>query len=246
MKAKSKRGNRDAESRAVGSAFPSAPRALRSPVVYVVDDDPSVRKALSRLLSSVGFDVEVFVSADAFLARERELPGRGACLILDVEMPGLSGMDLQEALVGGDGGMPIVFITGHGDIPMTVRAMQKGAVDFLTKPFEDRDLLNAVAAAVRKDAAARARRADVAEIRKREQTLTPRERDVMALVTTGMLNKQIAAELGIEEGTVKVHRGRVMQKMGIPSLAELVKLNAELGTRSGEQMDGGRGARDAE
>ena len=217
---------------------------LSDPIIYVVDDDSSVRTSLERLVKSMGFRVRTFDSARSFL--ESASCDAPSCLILDVRMPQMSGLELQEELAIKGLDMPIVFITGHGDIPMTVRAMQKGAVDFLTKPFEDRDLLNAVAAAVRKDAAARARRADVAEIRKREQTLTPRERDVMALVTTGMLNKQIAAELGIEEGTVKVHRGRVMQKMGIPSLAELVKLNAELGTRSGEQMDGGRGARDAE
>ena len=196
--------------------------------VCVVDDDPSVRRGLSHLLGAAGYHVEVFTSADDFLAHERESPSRGGCLILDVQMPGLSGMDLQQALAAIEESMPIIFITGHGDIPMSVRAMKRGAVDFLAKPFEDEDLLKAIAVAMQRDQEAHVQHAEVAEIREREQTLTPRERAVMELVITGMLNKQIAAELGIEEGTVKVHRGRVMHKMSVPSVAELVGLCARL------------------
>jgi FixJ family two-component response regulator len=194
--------------------------------VYVVDDEPSVRKALSRLLRSAGFKCEVFASADEFLAHERESPAESGCLVLDVQMPGLNGMDLQEVLSAGEGRLPIIFITGHGDIPLSVRAMKKGAVDFLTKPFDDKDLLAAIAVALRKGEEARARVAEITQFRDREQTLTTRERDVMARVVAGLLNKQIAAELGIEEGTVKIHRGRVMQKMGVQSVAELVKMTS--------------------
>jgi FixJ family two-component response regulator len=222
--------------------------AIRNPQsVFVVDDDPSVRKGLSRLLQSAGYEVETFPSARAFLDRpqsairnpqseirnpQSEIPNpqSSSCLILDVQMPGLNGLDLQEKLGGGEDSMPIIFITGHGDIPMSVRAMKKGAVDFLAKPFDRRDLLAAIGVALSKDRAARQRRAKTQAIRDREQTLTPCERGVMAWVIAGLLNKQIAAELGIEEGTVKVHRGRVMTKMGVQSVAELVKLNAEIGT----------------
>jgi FixJ family two-component response regulator len=215
--------------------------AIRNPQsVFVVDDDPSVRKGLSRLLQSAGYEVETFPSARAFLDRpqsaipnpqsESRNPPSPSCLILDVQMPGLNGLDLQEKLGGGEDSMPIIFITGHGDIPMSVRAMKKGAVDFLAKPFDRRDLLAAIGVALSKDRAARQRRAKTQAIRDREQTLTPCERGVMAWVIAGLLNKQIAAELGIEEGTVKVHRGRVMTKMGVQSVAELVKVNAEIGT----------------
>jgi len=197
--------------------------------VIVIDDDPSVRKSLSRLLRAVGYAVETFPSASAFLARPRpDVPHAIACLILDVAMPGLNGLELQEAL--GEDGPPIVFITGHGNIPMTVRAMKQGAVDFLAKPFDGKDLLDAVATALRRAEVTCARRAAQAVFRQREATLTPREREVMAWVTTGVLNKQIAAELGIKEGTVKVHRGRVMSKMGVPSVAELVKMLADFAT----------------
>jgi FixJ family two-component response regulator len=196
--------------------------------VYVVDDDPSVRKALSRLLRSAGLKCEVFASADEFLAHERESPAEGGCLVLDVQMPGLNGMDLQEALSAGEGRLPIIFITGHGDIPLSVRAMKKGAVDFLTKPFDDKDLLSAIAVALRKGEEARARFAEITQFRDREQTLTPRERDVMARVVAGLLNKQIAAELGIEEGTVKIHRSRMMYKMGVQTVADLVKLTSRI------------------
>ena len=209
----------------------SAPPQLAPPqLVFVVDDDRSVRKGLSRLIRSAGFHVETFASAEAFLKSEGA--AGGGCLVLDVQMPGLSGLDLQESLAKLTYSMPIIFITGHGDIPMSVRAMKRGAVDFLAKPFDGHDLLDAIAVALSKDKKARGRRAETAKIRKRAQTLTPREHEVMALVITGMLNKQIAAELGIKEGTVKVHRGRVMTKMGVWSVAELVGLcaNAERGT----------------
>ena len=217
------------------------PQSERPQSVYVVDDDPSVRKGLCRLLRSAGYDVEVFSSASEFLARpcsdlphsetpqsKIRNPQSAGCLVLDVQMPGLNGLDLQKALGGTERSMPIVFITGQGDIPMSVRAMKKGAVDFLTKPVDGQILLDAIAVALRQDQELRQRRAETTESRKREQTLTPREHDVMARVVTGMLNKQIAADLGIKEGTVKVHRGRVMIKMGVQSVAELVGLCARV------------------
>ncbi|VGO19979.1 response regulator transcription factor [Pontiella sulfatireligans] len=200
---------------------------IRKPaVVYVVDDDCCVRKWLLRLLDRARYDVRVFASADEFLARDRDGSIENACLVLDVAMPGLSGIELQEAL--GEDSLPIIFITGHGDIPMGVRAMKKGATDFFVKPVAGRDLLDAIEVALRKDKEVRARRAEIAEIRKREEVLTPRERDVMQLVVTGMLNKQIGGELGIEEGTVKIHRGRMMVKMGVSSVAELVGLCSKI------------------
>ena len=195
--------------------------------IYIVDDAPAVRKSLSYLLAAAGFSVEAFASANEFLARTRESPPQGGCLILDVQMPGVTGLELQETLVGTNS-MPIIFMTGYGDIPMSVRAMKKGAVDFLAKPFKKQELLDAIAVALRRDSETRRRHAETAAIREREQTLTPRERDVMKLVITGMLNKQIAAELGIEEITVKVHRGRVMSKMGTQSVAELVSLHGRI------------------
>lgn len=201
-----------------------APRSDFEPsaLVYVVDDDPSVRKGLTRLIRSAGLRVEAFASAEDFLRREP--PAGYGCLVLDVQLPGLSGVKLQEALGGAERSIPIIFITGHGDIPMSVRAMKKGAVDFLAKPFDGQALLDAIAVALRKDKEARARRARIGEIQKREEMLTPRERDVMKLVITGMLNKQIGGKLGISEKTVKVHRGRVMHKMAVTSVAELVRL----------------------
>ena len=191
-------------------------------IVYVVDDDPSVRKGLSRLIRSAGLRVEAFASAEDFLKRYSS--EEGGCLILDVQLPGLSGVDLQEALGGAERSLPIIFITGHGDIPMSVRAMKKGAVDFLAKPFDGHELLDAIAIALRKDKEARERRTKIREIRKRDEKLTPRERDVMKLVVMGLLNKQIGGKLGISEKTVKVHRGRVMQKMGVTSVAKLVRI----------------------
>jgi FixJ family two-component response regulator len=193
-----------------------------TPVVFVVDDDASVRKSLTRVVTSAGYAVEAFASAREFLARE---PFVGpCCVVLDVRMPGLTGLDLQEALAGAGHRMPIVFITGHGDISMSVKAMKGGAVDFLTKPFDVENLLDAIQRAVTKDVKDLGEEGRTAEVLERVKQLTPRETEVFALVVTGMLNKQIAGELGIAEKTVKVHRARVMEKMRAGSLAELVRL----------------------
>jgi FixJ family two-component response regulator len=198
-----------------------------APMVFVVDDEPSVRKSLTRLLASAGYTVEAFASAGEFLARE---PYAGpSCLVLDVRMPGLSGLELQETLAATGRRLSIVFVTGHVDVPMSVRAMKRGAADLLTKPFDDKDLLAAIQRAVTKDAENLSEEARVAKIRERVARLSPRETEVFALVVTGMLNKQIAAALGIGEKTVKVHRARVMEKMRAGSLAELVRLADRVG-----------------
>jgi two-component system response regulator FixJ len=199
------------------------------PTVFVIDDDASVRKSLSRLLGSMGFAVETFASAELFLDREH-YDGVG-CIILDVRMPGLSGMELQDELTKADYSMPIVFITGHGDIPMSVQAMEKGAADFLSKPFDDEELLQAVKKAIEKDGKARENRAEAHDICRRIELLTPREQEVLRYVITGMLNKQIALKLDIAEKTVKVHRGRIMEKPCVDSVAELVRLAAKAGVR---------------
>jgi FixJ family two-component response regulator len=191
-------------------------------VVYVIDDDESVCRALSRLIRSVGLDVETFSSARAFL--ERKPVERPACLVLDVRLPGASGLDLQESLGRTQAIMPIIFITGHGSVPMSVRAMKGGALDFLQKPFHDQELLDAVQRALARSREARVDEAERVSIERRLATLTPRELDVLRLVVRGMLNKQIAAELGAAEKTVKVHRGRVMKKMQAASVAEIVKM----------------------
>jgi FixJ family two-component response regulator len=192
------------------------------PAVFVVDDDPSVRKSLTRLIASAGYAVEAFASAREFLARE---PYAGpCCLVLDVRMPGLTGLDLQETLAAAGRRMSIVFVTGHGEISTSVRAMKSGAVDFLTKPFDENDLLTAIERAVAKDVRDQSDGARVTEVQQRVKTLTPREAEVFALVVTGMLNKQIASALGIAEKTVKVHRARVMEKMRAGSVADLVRL----------------------
>jgi FixJ family two-component response regulator len=199
-----------------------------SRLVYLVDDDASVRKALTRLIASAGYRVEAFDSARAFLDRNRDCAGP-ACLVLDVQMPDLNGLDLQRELTAANSILPIVFITGHGDIPMSVRAMKAGAADFLTKPAQDVDLLGAIERAMARAVQDAGEQAQRELIRKRIDSLTLRERQVMALVVSGRLNKQIAGELGIVEKTVKVHRARVMQKMQARSLADLVRIAEKAG-----------------
>ena len=192
------------------------------PVVFIVDDDASVRKSLERLVRSVGLRGETFASAPEFL--QGAAADSPSCLVLDVRMPGVSGLALQATLAASGHRIPIIFITGHGDITMSVRAMKAGAVDFLPKPFNDQDLLEAIQEAIARDQQAREKRTALQDIQRRVVLLTPRERDVLALVITGLLNKQIAAELGMSEKTVKVHRAQVMQKMQVSSVAQLVLL----------------------
>jgi len=197
------------------------------PIVFVVDDDASVREALERLVRSAGLRVEAFASAEEFLIRPRaDAP---SCLVLDVQLPDLNGLDLQRRMADANTEIPIVFITGHGDIPTTVRAMKAGAVEFLTKPLVEGDVLESIRHAIARDRAARDHHAAAADLRARFASLTPREGEVMAWVVTGLLNKQIAGELGISEETVKVHRGHLMRKMEADSLAELVRMSERLG-----------------
>lgn len=202
------------------------PVTLSEPIVFIVDDDPSVREALSALFRSIGLRVQPFPSAQAFLNHAR--PDAPSCLILDVRLPGLNGLELQRELRRLGDEIPIVFITGHGDIAMSVRAMKGGAVEFLAKPFRDQDLLDAIGQALQRDTAVRGLRAQLGVMKKRYSSLTSRERQVMTLVTRGKLNKQIAVDLGVSEITVKVHRRHVMQKMQAASLADLVRIGEKL------------------
>jgi FixJ family two-component response regulator len=195
--------------------------------VFVVDDDPSVRRGIARLVKSAGYTSQGFPSAREFL--DAELPQCPGCLVLDVRMPGPSGLDLQDELAARGISIPIIFITGHGDVPTSVRAMKAGAVDFLEKPFEDQALLDLIRRSIARDREKRAEHARIDSIRERIDSLTPREREVFELVITGMLNKQIAYDLGASEKTIKVHRGRVMRKMGVESVAELVRLAQQVG-----------------
>ncbi len=200
------------------------------PTVFVVDDDPSIREALSSLIRSVKLRVETFSSAQEFLRHNR--PDAPACLVLDVRLPGLDGLELQQQLIRDGVPLPIIFMTGHGDIPMSVRAMKAGAVEFLTKPFRERDLLCAIEQAIERDREAKAQRKEMGELLARYDSLTPREQEVMGSVVKGLINKQIAAELGTAEITVKIQRGRVMKKMKANSLPSLVRMAGKLGIGS--------------
>ena len=199
------------------------------PLVYVVDDDPSVLRSVERLLRSVGYDLETFTSAQEFL--DFQHPDTPSCLILDVKMPGLSGLELQERLTDKEISLPIIFITGHGTVPASVKAMKAGAVDFLLKPFSPTDLLETIAKALEKDRQAKQYERELKQLRERSKTLTPREYEVFGLVVSGMLNKQIAFDLGTTEKTIKVHRARIIEKMGAKSLADLVRFAEKLGIR---------------
>jgi FixJ family two-component response regulator len=203
--------------------------SAKEPIVFVVEDDASMCRALSNLFESVGLQVEVFGSASEML--QGKLPDVASCLVLDVRLPGLSGLDFQTELAKANIHIPIIFMTGHGDIPMTVRAMKGGAVDFLTKPFRDQDMLDAVVKAIERDRERREADRIVTDLQALFETLSAREREVLALVSSGLMNKQVAAELGLAEITVKIHRGHIMKKMGARSLADLVRKAEALGIR---------------
>lgn len=207
-----------------------SPKVETDAIVFVLDDDRSVREGLVDLIHSVGMQAKAFASAREFLQHQR--PDTPACLVLDVRLPGLSGLDLQRQLGQSAQPIPIIFITGHGDIPMSVRAMKEGAVEFLPKPFRDQDLLDAIHLALKADRAAREQRAKAAELRGRYELLTPREREVMQLVIAGKLNKQIAGELGTSEITVKMHRGQVMHKMHAESVVDLLRMVEAMGIKA--------------
>jgi FixJ family two-component response regulator len=205
------------------------PASASEPIVFVIDDDVSMRRALTNLFQSVGLDVVAFGSAPEML--QSKLPDVASCLVLDIRLPGVSGLDFQTELAKANIHIPIIFMTGHGDIPMTVRAMKGGAVDFLTKPFRDQDMLDAVVTAIERDRNRREVEKAVANAKALFETLTPREREVLALVASGLMNKQVAAELGLAEITVKIHRGHIMKKMGARSLADLIRTAETLGIR---------------
>ena len=198
-----------------------------NPFVFVVDDDRSIRESLRNLIRSAGLNVQTFASAQEFLTSQR--PEAPSCLVLDVQLPGLSGLDLQQELAKGNAQLPIIFITGHGDIPMSVQTMKAGAIGFLTKPFREQDLLDAIHQALERDRNTRREKAERDDLRRRFESLTPREREVMGLVVAGLPNKQIAGEVGASETTVKIHRHQVMEKMAAGSLPELVRMANRLG-----------------
>jgi FixJ family two-component response regulator len=205
------------------------PFRARDPLVFIVEDDESMRRALSNLFQSVGLGVQVFGSASEML--QGELPDVASCLVLDIRLPGLSGLDFQAELAKANIHIPIIFMTGHGDIPMSVRAMKGGAVDFLTKPFRDQDMLDAVTVAIERDRKRRETDKILVNLQTHFETLTPREREILAFVSSGLMNKQIAAELGLAEITVKIHRGHIMKKMSAKSLADLLRKAETLGIR---------------